>query len=319
MNYRYFGAYRFLLALVVVIGHFQANHSPVTLGTFGYSAVMLFFVLSGFIITEAIENFYKDRPLAFMANRLMRIVPPFLFALAVSILIHLAVSSSGLPVADFNVTGKEIWKNVRSVFDYKIAIGKENYYPFVRYVWAIVIELQFYFSAGILFWMFRNSLPVIGVGILSWVLYTFSGFEHGLVAQYAPYFAFGILLHRQNHLLTLLGAALLIALYPKVEFVLGLSLLIGLCFVKANLKSIDQFLGNLSYPLYLNHFAVEIGLYGLTQTKGWGILILGIFLSVLLSIVAHYSVEPLIKGVRDRLRGKSVPTVHFVVSTRNIS
>jgi peptidoglycan/LPS O-acetylase OafA/YrhL len=54
----------------------------------GNIAVMGFFVLSGFIITEASCAFYRGRPLAFIVNRFWRIAPPYWLAVGISIGVH---------------------------------------------------------------------------------------------------------------------------------------------------------------------------------------------------------------------------------------
>src|SRR5690242_14321699 len=89
MPYRPFGTLRTLLALLVLLQHvghvgpieMQANWSWAT----GSVAVLVFFVLSGFVITEAAENTYWKRPLRFAANRALRIIPQYVMSLALSI------------------------------------------------------------------------------------------------------------------------------------------------------------------------------------------------------------------------------------------
>ena len=63
-DYRFFGSFRFFLALLVVISHslvlggdkYVLYLKPWGLGN---AAVMIFFLLSGFIIAEATDKFYK--------------------------------------------------------------------------------------------------------------------------------------------------------------------------------------------------------------------------------------------------------------------
>jgi peptidoglycan/LPS O-acetylase OafA/YrhL len=83
-SYRLFGSYRAALALAVVVSHSQPMLGPNFVGSIelGNIAVMSFFVLSGFIISEAGSTFYRGRPLAFLANRFWRIAPIYWLALA---------------------------------------------------------------------------------------------------------------------------------------------------------------------------------------------------------------------------------------------
>ena len=99
-QYRPFGALRLGLALLVVAQHFQhllpedqrtAFHR---LGL-GAVAVAVFFAISGFVVAEANAVFYPGRPGAFLANRLLRVVPPYFAALALSVLVHAALWQAG--------------------------------------------------------------------------------------------------------------------------------------------------------------------------------------------------------------------------------
>jgi peptidoglycan/LPS O-acetylase OafA/YrhL len=78
-QYRYFGSFRLLLAMLVMEQHFVADLAPAPLAialapyAFGNVAVLVFFALSGFVITEAVDSIYRGRPGAFLTNRLLRI------------------------------------------------------------------------------------------------------------------------------------------------------------------------------------------------------------------------------------------------------
>src|ERR1700744_4517595 len=93
-RYRYFGGFRLLLAVLVMVQHFGADLAPAPLASAlapygpGSVAVLVFFALSGFVITEAIDSLYRNRPCAFLTNRLLRIVPHFLLAVALAMLAH---------------------------------------------------------------------------------------------------------------------------------------------------------------------------------------------------------------------------------------
>src|SRR5438128_1325496 len=92
-----FGTLRFLLALMVAVGHgsmfattgLSAFIDPLRLGAV---AVLTFFILSGFVIAEANQNFYAGKPGRFLINRALRILPPYYVALVASIALHIMVS-----------------------------------------------------------------------------------------------------------------------------------------------------------------------------------------------------------------------------------
>lgn len=101
-RYRPFGGFRLFLAFLVVLQHFVANAGP--LGPLydhvipyevGNIAVLVFFCLSGFVITEAATLIYSERPFAYLFNRFLRIVPHFLVALVIAAVIHAAFHRYG--------------------------------------------------------------------------------------------------------------------------------------------------------------------------------------------------------------------------------
>src|ERR1700760_1525893 len=89
-QYRCFGGFRLLLAVFVMVQHFGADLAPAPLAIVlapympGGVAVLVFFALSGFVISEAIDAVYRDRAVPFLTNRLLRILPHFLLAVALS-------------------------------------------------------------------------------------------------------------------------------------------------------------------------------------------------------------------------------------------
>ncbi len=166
-SYRYFGTFRFILAILVVISHFQQIWSPLNfseiINPFGIGAiaVYLFFIVSGFVITEALFVFYRFRITAFLLNRFLRIYPPFVFALILSLGGHFIVSFLGIDVLNWG-DGRlflERWEwdhnmySLFSPFNWELRIAKEKHYLFVRYVWAIIVEIQFYIIAACLFYL----------------------------------------------------------------------------------------------------------------------------------------------------------------------
>jgi hypothetical protein len=97
--YRPLGAFRFFLALLVLFQHnmqLLAENDRIFFrhAGLGILAVAVFFVISGFIVAEANDTFYRGRPVRFMTNRVLRIVPPYLAALFVSFLVYTYLFSS---------------------------------------------------------------------------------------------------------------------------------------------------------------------------------------------------------------------------------
>lgn len=156
VSYRHFGGLRVLLATLVVLQHFLANLAPEPLATaslpyeVGYVAVLVFFALSGFVISEAADRIYLDRPVAFMANRLLRILPHFLLAMTAAILLHAVFDLTGT----LRLARHETWSATDAFGLHNIALNFLGFLPgtgqltthnFLPIAWAIGIEMAFYF------------------------------------------------------------------------------------------------------------------------------------------------------------------------------
>lgn len=90
------GLIRFLLALLVALFHYFhfTDLNIIEQLAAGFFGVSLFFVLSGFLVTNmVIRNQYHLRPSGFVLNRAMRIYPTYFFTLVLAIFFVPAASS----------------------------------------------------------------------------------------------------------------------------------------------------------------------------------------------------------------------------------
>src|SRR5688572_10629524 len=162
--YRAFGLYRLALAASVVCGHAAwltaGDRNPVANLLGARNAVLMFFVLSGFVLTEAAATYYRGRPEAFAMNRALKILPGFVAALFISFLLHGVIASDGrllqgLAFEHYVEPPPQIWGagnllvNLLSVLPFTdIDVGKrvfgDGLYLFVRYIWAVNVEVLFY-------------------------------------------------------------------------------------------------------------------------------------------------------------------------------
>jgi peptidoglycan/LPS O-acetylase OafA/YrhL len=74
---------------------------------YGPVAVFVFFMISGFVIGEAALKFYDGRPVQFFLNRLIRLYPPYLMALALTGLVMLMVPKFEFPGVDAGLDGSQ--------------------------------------------------------------------------------------------------------------------------------------------------------------------------------------------------------------------
>ena len=171
----------------------------------GSVAVLLFFVLSGFIVTEASAMFYEGRGPAFALNRMIRIYPPYAVAVVLTALVSSAILSLGGSGAVVSVFGS--WPDLSmsnilaSLFGILPVVGKlvepVGTEPILILAWALRVELLFY---GIVFLalvggrMFSQPMARL-LGVVGFCLLAFDGirFEYlrGSALEFTPYFVLG--------------------------------------------------------------------------------------------------------------------------------
>lgn len=328
-TYHPFGTFRLALALLVVISHARGMGGPSIESALepwgvGNIGVMAFFVISGFIITEAIHRFYWGRIDAFLSNRLLRLLPPYFFALLLSVAIH-AAFKLGPPHA-FDLANLSVQPLLPL-----IPAPPANSYSFVRYIWAVEVEFYFYLIYAALIVAYCHFRPtaavaatIIGLLILAAVPAHFSGRRTLWIFAMLPYFAAGAFLYwlaLERASLAVYGLILSAVLSTHhflsytgktLHSIGALAVLLGLCCliiplwstrISASWKVFDQRLGDLSYPLYLNHFAIVTAFYALWPSRGPGSIMISIAASIAVSWIATVIVEPLTRSARDRRRG----------------
>src|SRR5262249_32683113 len=93
-----FGLLRFLLSYLVILSHLTgslyAEH-------FGYYAVHEFFVISGFLMTAALNEVYRFDGVRFWTNRLLRLLPLYYFVcvLTLAVIVILPTASEQYHIA----------------------------------------------------------------------------------------------------------------------------------------------------------------------------------------------------------------------------
>jgi peptidoglycan/LPS O-acetylase OafA/YrhL len=78
-----FGALRFLLAYLVIVSHLVGTEYVAHLG---FYAVRGFFVISGLMMTAALNDVYHFDGMRFWANRALRLLPPYYFVCALTLI-----------------------------------------------------------------------------------------------------------------------------------------------------------------------------------------------------------------------------------------
>lgn len=127
---------------------------------FGWTGVWLFFVISGFVVTQSvISRPSADSPAQglsrFFERRVRRIVPIYYAYIGAALLFCLFVGGEADPIVFASLLG--FFNNVATTFGH----GALDLWP-VGHLWTISVEMQFYAVYGVLlFLMSRNRLMVL--------------------------------------------------------------------------------------------------------------------------------------------------------------
>jgi len=328
--------FRGIFALMIIIDH-AANDSFIFQNFIVQKAdffVDYFFVLSGFVISynylHKIKNFasFKD----FMVRRLIRLYPLLLYTtlLFFGLMLigkHWNTFNDPYPVLFLQLTDTLTLMNSNPIFGSSLGIN----YP----SWSISSEMISYALFGCCLFMFRKnavivlSLFLLGAGLF--ILYTGKymymgdfGFVRGLFC-----FILGYLVHllsqranpRFGTLPELLFLFLLLLVFKYLPsgaaillpfvFALGIFIFVrGKGIITSFLETKPaQFLGKISYSVYLNHAIVVLilkklffDLLGLDQSKvsiNVGYLLISVASTIVYSYFTNRYIEA---GIGDRLK-----------------
>lgn len=326
-------ALRFFAAISVVFFHFTMTSGgwdgppPAAVGAigpwvmYGTMGVPLFFVISGFVVLMTAWG--RDVP-HFVASRVARLFPAYWVAVALAAVISLFLWPGGVTKLD-------------AVLNLTMLQGAAGVQDIDRSYWTLWTEARFYLLLAVFILVgitrqrvlaFATLWPLLGLIVARTdnpLLATL------LIADYAPYFAGGMLLYviyRDGHDLgtwLLVGLQSLFALhfavgnYPAslaqtsmwpaskpviavVSFAcFGLVALVTLTRINRLGMRWMTVLGVLTYPLYLVH--QDVGMYVLHLLHGdaspWVAMGAAVLVSLALAVVLHYAVE---KPLGGRLR-----------------
>lgn len=301
------GAFRFLLAVGVVISHISALDV-------GRLAVLLFFYLSGYWTARIwSEKFGKGATLRYYAARFLRIWPLYILVM----------------VAAAMARGQDI--HIENLTLFGVAATHRD--P-TGVSWSLDIELQFYLILPLVVAAcHRLPLSVVTIGCVlvgavgCWLA---SQFDIGTVAKYLPAFVLGVLTHvkawrpgRRSAILSLFaflalsGATMLTPFISKDvpdpfdQDIYGFFWMLPLLpYVARSLTCpsgpLDRHFGNLSFPLYLVHFPI----IALAQTHfGNGIFIkmLAVAAAAILAILLYRYVDRPIDKFRVDMTERKPP------------
>ena len=324
-------------ALTVVFSHYT-SHWDHYLGSlpfvvpqdFGYYAVKLFFVISGFVIYMTLDR--CATVVDFAVFRLSRLYPVYWSSLLV------------MTLASVAVFGQQFWPGgfIINATMFQEFLG----YPHADVVyWSLSVELAFYLNVALLFGLgVHRRVYVIVLAWLALSLIWLTGAHglqqvttHGLTTaprdwfallfafDYSPYFSIGILSYHAYRNGWNWRIGVLIALAIGVEFVLasfsgvliaGVVTLAVTLAIRGDLRllvsKVTLWLGGISYALYLVHR--NLGYFALDWLSAQGVGPVPAMTIVLLSALGlatalTYAVErpalTLVRAWYQRSRGRA--------------
>lgn len=327
-----FGTFRFFLAWCVVYSHLWKGVYYT-----GVYAVFSFYLLSGYLMARVLNTRYAydfNGLRRFFINRFLRIYPPYLFVLSLTLLIvYLHPESSRI------VNSEMVLPNMKELLYNASIVGTPSVVPhLIPPAWSLKVELIFYVLLALI--IARGRYICLAFLICS-ILYTgymlFNGYDWSqryitlyaaslpfslgacayffrealnfIKTSHAKYIAaiftvnmlFSKLIwgypYYTGYYLSLLSACLLMISLSRADFNKGSALF------KA-----DTFLGNLSYPVFLSHYFAGYLIVSLGWADSLGAMLF--FYSIIpISLISYISfryVEQPVNHIRDRVRQSQI-------------
>jgi peptidoglycan/LPS O-acetylase OafA/YrhL len=248
---------RGVAALFVVWTHYGAFSG--WMAEFGRAGVILFFIISGFVIPTSLERYDYSLRLAgpFLLKRFLRLYPAYLATIGFIVALACVKDACGLkpPTA---------W-DLSQVVDNMAFVGNlSSKGPMVSVFWTLAIEWQYYFFVAIAYPILRSrraldSRLLMGAMCLAGVLSA----DAVWVAHWLPSFAIGFALYlwrmgrmRPKEAALFVAAGMLIVAWqenPATAFLIAAA---GSLFWLRRVPGVSAFLGAVSYSLYLIHVPV---------------------------------------------------------------
>lgn len=301
LKFDHLAAIRGIAAFVVLLAHIVQifwlrivgldSWLYVVSSTTSYYAVVVFFVLSGFLITHSIESNVRRNGelnlLEFFAARIARLYPPFLFAVVLSIAIYFALDFLALPGRNGAMrldgdlyAARETVNWSFSQLRYVLPIG-QGLLEINGALWSLYIEAKLYVLFACLFCLQQGRRTA--AIIIATILTAYAGLRLNpeflryaaiwLVGACAYYGVGKVKLHRKSGFVL---SAVLILLILAIDLVgrafnlfpaqitgrliiIDVVIAVGIAWVLFSLKppcAIGHQIADYSYSLYAIHFPI---------------------------------------------------------------
>ena len=324
--------FRFYLACAVVVFHLYGSIAPQS----GTQAVFLFFLVSGFLMTQLLEETYKGRYREFLKNRVLRIYPTYFFAVFAGLLVVLSLPVESRVINPALQLPPDLKSWVKNIFIFGLFGENERLVPVA---WSLNTELNFYITFLVIsFLTLRIRLVLLIAFIPLPFIYVF--LDKGFYGHYfgsGIAFSIGALFYifRDKVLFPFSLQVSALLMIPIIMFVIPYALdfksaeikgigwslhvlILIVAFVAFELflnkgaspryMAISKFLGDLSYPVFLLHWPSSVLTFHLFSIEKNTLmhLVIAFVITLLLSMVVYFAVERPIMTIRSKIRGYKV-------------
>lgn len=265
---------RGLAAISVCIFHLSSNLNSNDLvkqyTVFGYLGVQVFFVISGFVIPWALyhEKYRIKYFFSYLLKRALRIEPPYILSIVLILLLNFLSSKLAL------YQGGPFHLNINQFLLHTVFLNDYFGFDWLQPVYhTLQIEFEFYILMGLFFPLLISNKKTVIYCIIAVLLIT-SYLRPVALFYFIDLFLVGIIYfkYRINHLkkneFMMLEASVvaftLINNTDKYVAVAELFTLVCIIYWTSN-NYITQFLGKISYSLYLLHVPIGGKLINLGQ------------------------------------------------------
>lgn len=288
------GYLRLILAITVALVHVYGRQFAWS----GQTAVFGFYTISGFLMTLVVSGYYSQQRfgrLKFLLNRAVRIYPTYwcclLIFIAILSLSHINGNYAPWKLVEFPKTFEQ-WVPQISIWGMMNIEGGKYPVRFIRHMWSINVELLYYVIIGLAAGYSRRLAVVWLIASLVLMVWIRSKTSH-YVPFYNTYwgcshaFALGsIAYYYRDHFMRFCTTNMVIAITLALAILIAPSVIVLprgsvftltdymlfaplpfayviLCLYKHNkhkgVSRVEQLCADLTYPMFLIHMAVAIG------------------------------------------------------------
>ena len=267
---------RGIASLMVVIVHisFNLDKSWLTMiAAYGQHGVIIFFVISGFIIPYSLDNgkYTLQNISDFLLRRILRINPPYYVILFLTILFYIVIKQLNPNANDeyLNITGS----NVLFHLTYLVPFVGVSWYNNI--FWTLAVEFQYYILIALLYPLLNKNryLLIIGMIVISFSHHLPYAKETITILNYSTPFLIGvsIYLYKSNRInkqqIIITSIALFWLCQSQISgqrMLFALFTYLGIMFSQFS-SPITNFLGKISCSLYLTHSLLFMVLFSLIK------------------------------------------------------